>query len=234
MSNYEEIYEKVKKLTDSVEILSSLNKPGIFEPGEIVFSTSFGAEDQVLTYLIHKHLSTCELFTLDTGRLFQETYDTFASTINKYKLDITVYSPDATELAELYNNQGPNGFYDSIENRKTCCGVRKIQPLKKALTGKKVWVTGLRAEQSEHRGQMEPIEYDAHFDIIKIHPLLFWSWEKVMDFITSNGIPVNPLHKKGFPSIGCAPCTRAIAAGEDFRAGRWWWEQSKKECGLHA
>jgi phosphoadenosine phosphosulfate reductase len=234
MNHYEILHTKIKNLKDPIAILKQINEEGLFKSEEITFSTSFGAEDQVLTYLISQNLPTCEIFTLDTGRLFQETYDTFSSTVNKYKLAIKVFSPDANALSDLYAQQGANGFYETIENRKNCCGVRKIQPLKKALAGKKVWITGLRAEQSDHRGTIAPIEYDSNFDLIKIHPLLYWSWEDVLSFIEKNGIPVNPLHKKGFPSIGCAPCTRAISEGEDFRAGRWWWEQSKKECGLHA
>jgi phosphoadenosine phosphosulfate reductase len=137
-------------------------------------------------------------------------------------------------LKELYKAQGANGFYDSVENRKACCGVRKVIPLKQALKGKKIWITGLRAAQSENRSNLSKVEYDSHFDIIKVHPILDWNWDETLQYLKNNGVPTNPLHKKGFPSVGCAPCTRAIVEGEDFRAGRWWWEQSAKECGLHA
>ncbi|MEX1191845.1 MAG: phosphoadenylyl-sulfate reductase [Brumimicrobium sp.] len=229
-------YNDYKKLVEINESPSALLEAlGLFtDPADITFSTSFGAEDQVITYLLSEYFRSCPLFTLDTGRLFQETYDTYQSTINKYKLDISVFGPEAEDLKELYNAQGPNGFYNSIENRKSCCQVRKVIPLKKALQNKKVWITGLRAEQSQNRSELSRIEYDKHFDIIKIHPILNWSWEETMKYIKEKGIPVNPLHYKGFPSIGCAPCTRAIEDGEDFRAGRWWWESSAKECGLHA
>lgn len=233
MELYEKLERLISPLKDPIEILEVLRQETTDED-TLTFSSSFGAEDQVLTYLLTQHLPQCDLFTLDTGRLFQETYDTFASTVNKYKINIKVFSPSAEDLSKLYAAQGPNGFYDSIANRKSCCKIRKIEPLKKALEGKKIWITGLRAEQSERRGQLSPIEYDQHFGIIKIHPLLYWTWEEVMQYIDDNGIPSNPLHKKGFPSIGCAPCTRAIGPDEDFRAGRWWWEQSHKECGLHA
>lgn len=214
---------------------SLLKRLGQFINSEdITFSTSFGAEDQVITHLLYKQFTNCPIFTLDTGRLFQETYDTFHSTVKKYNLSIEVFSPDAEDLKELYLNQGANGFYESIENRKTCCGVRKVIPLKKALKNKKVWITGLRAEQSENRSDLSKVEYDSNFDIIKVHPILDWNWEQTIQYLNDHGVPMNPLHSKGFPSIGCAPCTRAIEDGEDFRAGRWWWEQSAKECGLHA
>lgn len=232
MSNLEELEQLVRQHNSPAELIMGLNR--LSNSADVTFSTSFGAEDQVITHLIFKHFNDCPIFTLDTGRLFQETYDTFHSTINKYKLDIEVFSPDSNDLKELYKSQGANGFYDSIENRKSCCGVRKVIPLKKALKGKKIWITGLRAEQSENRSDLSKVEYDSHFDIIKIHPILDWTWEETLNYLKDNGVPTNPLHKKGFPSIGCEPCTRAIEEGEDFRAGRWWWEQSAKECGLHA
>jgi phosphoadenosine phosphosulfate reductase len=232
MSYLEELEQLASYNNDPAELLKGLKN--ITDSADVTFSTSFGSEDQVITHLLYTHFNNCPIFTLDTGRLFQETYDTFHSTINKYKLDIEVFSPDSNDLKELYKNQGANGFYDSIENRKSCCGVRKVIPLKKALKGKKIWITGLRAEQSDNRSDLSKVEYDSHFDIIKIHPILDWTWENTLLYLKDNGVPTNPLHKKGFPSIGCAPCTRAIEEGEDFRAGRWWWEQSAKECGLHA
>jgi len=201
--------------------------------GKVVFSTSFGQEDQVITALIAKNDLPITIFTLDTGRLFQETYDVFHKTQKKYKKDIKVYFPEAASVEKLMETKGPNSFYDSVENRKECCFIRKVAPLTKALKGNAIWITGLRAEQSDNRNNLDLFEYDAHFDIIKFNPLLKWSLKEVEDYLEKNNVPQNALHKKGFVSIGCAPCTRAITADEDIRAGRWWWESSHKECGLH-
>lgn len=202
--------------------------------GKVVFSTSFGQEDQVITDLIDKSEAAITIFTLDTGRLFQETYDVFHRTLKKYKTPIKVCFPEAKAVEELLENKGPNSFFDSVENRKECCSIRKVVPLKKALAGNAVWITGLRAEQSENRSDLNLFEYDDHFQIIKFNPLLKWTLAEVQTYIDTNKVPQNSLHKKGFVSIGCAPCTRAIAEGEDIRAGRWYWEQSHKECGLHS
>lgn len=200
---------------------------------KVVFSTSFGQEDQVITALIAKKELLISIFTLDTGRMFQETYDIFHKTIKKYKIDIKSYFPEAAAVEELLNTKGPNSFYESVENRKECCFIRKVAPLTKALKGNSIWITGLRAEQSENRSDLAFFEYDAHFDIIKFNPLLKWSLKEVEEYLEKNNVPQNALHKKGFVSIGCAPCTRAIVEGEDIRAGRWSWEASHKECGLH-
>ncbi|WP_367756929.1 phosphoadenylyl-sulfate reductase [Flavobacterium sp. WC2430] len=200
---------------------------------KVVFSTSFGQEDQVITALIANSDVAINIFTLDTGRLFQETYDVFHKTLKKYKKHIEVYFPEASDVQNLLNAKGPNSFYESVENRKECCFIRKVAPLTKALKGNSVWITGLRAEQSENRNDLQFFEYDANFNIIKFNPLLKWTLEEVQKYIDDNNVPQNALHKKGFVSIGCAPCTRAIAEGEDIRAGRWWWESSHKECGLH-
>lgn len=201
--------------------------------GKVVFSTSFGQEDQVITAIIAKNDLPITIFTLDTGRLFQETYDVFHKTIKKYKKEIKVYFPEASSVEKLLETKGPNSFYDSVENRKECCFIRKVAPLTKALKGNSIWITGLRAEQSENRNDLDLFEYDPHFDIIKFNPLLRWTLVEVQKYIDDNYVPQNALHKKGFVSIGCAPCTRAITEGEDIRAGRWWWESSHKECGLH-
>ncbi|TDE03665.1 phosphoadenylyl-sulfate reductase [Flavobacterium sandaracinum] len=200
---------------------------------KVVFSTSFGQEDQVITALIAENNLPITIFTLDTGRLFQETYDVFHKTLKKYPIDIKTYFPDTTAVEVLLNKKGPNSFYESVENRKECCFIRKVAPLTKALKGNSIWITGLRAEQSENRNDLAFFEYDAHFDIIKFNPLLKWTLEEVQKYIDDHNVPQNALHKQGFVSIGCAPCTRAIAPGEDIRAGRWWWESSHKECGLH-
>ena len=200
---------------------------------KVVFSTSFGQEDQVITALIAKNDLPITIFTLDTGRLFQETYDVFHKTLKKYKIDIKTYFPETNSVEELLNKKGPNSFYESVDNRKECCFIRKVAPLTKALKGNEIWITGLRAEQSENRNDLQEFEYDEKFQVIKYNPLLKWTLEEVQKYIDDNNVPQNALHKKGFVSIGCAPCTRAITPGEDIRAGRWWWESSHKECGLH-
>ena len=200
---------------------------------KVVFSTSFGQEDQVITALIATNELPIKIFTLDTGRLFQETYDVFHKTLKKYKVNIQTFYPETSQVEQLLNTKGPNSFYESVENRKECCFIRKVVPLKKGLAGNKVWITGLRAEQSENRNDLALFEYDAHFDIIKFNPLLKWTLAEVQKYIDDNNVPQNSLHKKGFISIGCAPCTRAIVEGEDIRAGRSSWESSHKECGLH-
>jgi len=200
---------------------------------KVVFSTSFGQEDQVITAIIAEQNLPISIFTLDTGRLFEETYAVFHQTLKKYKIDIKTYFPEATAVEELVNQKGPNSFYESVENRKECCFIRKVAPLTKALNGNSIWITGLRAEQSQNRNDLALFEYDAHFEIIKFNPLLKWTLKEVEDYLETNNVPQNALHKKGFVSIGCAPCTRAIADDEDIRAGRWWWESSHKECGLH-
>ena len=200
---------------------------------KVVFSTSFGQEDQVITDLIGKNNLPITIFTLDTGRLFQETYNVFHETLKNYQIDIKTYFPDTTAVEELLNKKGPNSFYESVENRKECCFIRKVVPLTKALKGNSIWITGLRAEQSENRNNLDLFEYDEKFDIIKFNPLLKWTLEEIQKYIDDNNVPQNALHKQGFVSIGCAPCTRAITPDEDIRAGRWWWESSHKECGLH-
>lgn len=201
--------------------------------GGVRFSTALGIEDQVITHLIGAGKLDIKIFTLDTGRLFQETYDVLDLTQRKYSVPIQVYFPQAAAVENLITDKGPNSFYESVANRKECCYIRKVEPLSRALNGTKVWVTGLRAEQSANRSQMKLVEWDEQYELIKYNPLLNWTAEQVDSFIEENKVPVNSLHKKGFPSIGCAPCTRAIMPGEDPRAGRWWWESSNKECGLH-
>lgn len=204
-------------------------------PGKVVFSTSFGLEDQAITHLIFDNELPIRVFTLDTGRLFSETYSTWARTLERYKQPIEAFSPDAADLQPFLSQNGPNSFYDSVDHRKTCCHIRKVAPLANALRGQSAWVTGIRAEQSPNRLDMQDLEWDPGHQLYKFHPLFDWTWEHTRDFIRQHHIPYNALHDKGFVSIGCAPCTRAIQPGEDFRAGRWWWEDaSKKECGLHS
>ena len=203
-------------------------------PGKVVFSTSFGIEDQVITHFIFENELPIQVFTLDTGRLFPETYATWSRTVERYGRPIQAYYPDAQALQAFVSAKGPNSFYDSVDNRKSCCHIPKVEPLNRALARQSVWITGIRAEQSPNRLDMSNIEWDAVHELIKFHPIFDWTYEEVRAFVNKNGIPYNPLHDKGFVSIGCAPCTRAVRPGEDFRAGRWWWEDaSKKECGLH-
>jgi len=202
-------------------------------PGRIAFSTSFGEEDQVIADLIFKNDLPIRVFTLDTGRLFKETYDVFYKTTLKYKKQIETFFPKMEKVEALMTLKGPHSFYDSVELRKECCHIRKIEPLTRALAEVDIWITGLRAEQSENRHKMAKFQYDEKFDCIKYNPMIDWTYQQIKTYIAQNGIPYNVLHDKGFPSIGCAPCTRAVRKGDPPRAGRWWWEQSKKECGLH-
>ncbi|WP_457598589.1 phosphoadenylyl-sulfate reductase [Hydrogenimonas sp.] len=202
--------------------------------GTIALATSFGAEDQVLTHICTSIDPECEIFTLDTGRLPEETYRVWERTERLYGIRIRPLVPEQDALERLLREQGINGFYESIEKRKRCCEVRKIDPLRRALAGKDVWITGLRREQSVTRSDAKVVEYDEQFGLIKINPLLGWSTQRVWAYIREHEIPYNELHDRGYPSIGCAPCTRAVAAGEDIRSGRWWWESPEhKECGLH-
>ncbi|MFL5789178.1 MAG: phosphoadenylyl-sulfate reductase [Flavisolibacter sp.] len=203
-------------------------------PGAVTFSTSFSYEDQVVTDLIAKTGQDISLFTLDTGRLFPETYSTWSRTVDQYGLKIKAFYPQASLLEPFIEENGPNAFYASVENRKQCCNIRKVEPLKRALQNNSVWITGLRAEHSPARKDLTVFEWDETNQVIKYNPLLHWTTEEVISYIKKYAVPFNVLHEKGFVSIGCAPCTRAIKPGEDFRAGRWWWEDSsKKECGLH-
>ena len=214
-------------LRDSLAVVASLF------PGKVVFSSSLGQEDQVITDAVCKNNIAVKIFTIDTGRLFNETYELLDKTIARYKKPIQVYFPEAGDVEEFVLNKGINSFYESVENRKACCHIRKVKPLNRALAGAKVWITGLRAEQSANRMEMPVIEWDDTRQLYKFNPLIRWRYDDVMDYIKEFNVPYNSLHDKGFLSIGCAPCTRAIEPGEDARAGRWWWETSQKECGLH-
>ncbi|MFW5886339.1 MAG: phosphoadenylyl-sulfate reductase [Bacteroidota bacterium] len=201
---------------------------------KITFASSLGIEDQVITDMIMKIDKGANIFTLDTGRLFPETYDLIQKTNEKYGIKIQVYFPSAQKVEQMVNEKGINLFYDSIENRKLCCGIRKIEPLKRAFHGKEAWICGLRQEQSITRFNTNLLEFDESNGLLKINPLFNWVEQQVWDYIKEHDVPYNKLHDKGFPSIGCQPCTRAIENGEDIRAGRWWWEQPEsKECGLH-
>jgi len=203
--------------------------------GRLTFATSLGEEDQVLTDMIARAAPSITIFTLDTGRLHQETYDLLAKTQQKYnKINFKIYFPDTRKVEEMVQAKGINLFYESVENRKLCCGIRKVEPLQRALKDADAWITGLRRSQSVTRSEAKAFEWDAANNKIKINPLIDWSRDQLKTYIKEHNLDINPLHEKGFVSIGCAPCTRAVKPGEDIRAGRWWWETpEQKECGLH-
>lgn len=199
----------------------------------IVFSTSLGQEDQIITDAIFKNNLPIDVFTLDTGRLFYEHYELLAKNNAKYKIKTKVYFPDSEDVEKYVSEKGINAFYHSVENRKECCYIRKVKPLNRALEGAKVWITGLRAEQSENRENLSILEWDSQRQLHKYNPLIHWTYQEVLDYIKEHKIQDMPIHKRGYISVGCKPCTRPITEGENPRAGRWWWEESKKECGLH-
>jgi phosphoadenosine phosphosulfate reductase len=217
------------------EIVAKLQELAAQYPDKIVFSTSYSFEDQLITHLIRENQLPIRIFTLDTGRMFPETYKVMHETNKSYKANVQVFFPDARAVENLVNEKGLFSFYNSVEDRKECCFVRKVLPLKRALAGAECWITGIRAEHSPNRQNMTAWEWDAENGLHKFHPLLHWTSAEVEDYVRAHHIPYNRLHDQNFPSIGCQPCTRAVAVGEDMRAGRWWWEDtSKKECGLHA
>jgi len=202
--------------------------------GKIAFASSMGAEDQVITEMIANIDHEAKIFTLDTGRMFPETYDIIDRTNARYKINIQIYFPERELVEKMVNEKGINLFYESIQNRKECCHIRKIAPLKRALEGQEVWISGLRRSQSVTRKEVKLVEWDEGNGLIKLNPLIEWTEDQVWNYINENNIPFHKLHDKGFPSIGCQPCTRAIEPDEDVRAGRWWWELPEgKECGLH-
>lgn len=203
-------------------------------PGRVAFASSLGLEDQVLTHMIVEHELDIPIFTLDTGRLFPETYDLIDRTNKRYGVTIHTYFPAAAEVEKMVDRDGVNLFRDSIEARKRCCEVRKILPLRRAQIELDAWICGLRTGQGATRQEVEVVEWDNLADMVKINPLADWTEQSVREYVQEHEVPYNPLHDQGFPSIGCAPCTRAVAEGEDARAGRWWWEAANhRECGLH-
>lgn len=203
-------------------------------PGKAALSSSLSYEDQVLTDMMVRIRKDARIFTLDTGRQFPETYELIDRTNMQYGISIEVFFPDFRKVQEMVREHGINLFYDSVELRHKCCEIRKIEPLKRALHGVDVWISGLRRSQSVTRAGMQMVEYDAADDVLKLNPLILWSEEQVKQYVKENGVPYNRLHEKGFPSIGCQPCTRAVAPGDDIRSGRWWWEDpDHRECGLH-
>jgi len=217
-----------QSIEDQLKILVSLF------PDKILFTTSFGIEDQVITHKIFTDHLPVKVVTLDTGRLFPETYDVFSQTIIKYNKKINVYFPEYEAVEKMVTEKGPFSFYESIEKRQECCRLRKVVPLNRALAGMECWISGIRAGQSDDRSQMNYLEYDEDRKLFKFYPLFDWSFEEVENFIKENNVLYNVLHDEGYVSIGCEPCTRAVKQGDDFRSGRWWWENDGlKECGCH-
>lgn len=230
--------EEIQKLNtefekkDAQEVLSFFLRE---YKGRIALSSSLGIEDQVLTHMVCNIDNSTRIFTLDTGRLFPETYSLIDKTNKHFGINLDVYFPEASNVENMVRSKGINLFYDSIESRKQCCNVRKIEPLKRAFKNLDVWICGLRKDQSITRFFSNMVEWDEANSLLKINPLINWNEKKVWEYIRTHHIPYNELHDKGFPSIGCQPCTRAVAAGEDIRSGRWWWEAPEhKECGLHS
>ncbi|MFZ5503172.1 MAG: phosphoadenylyl-sulfate reductase [Pseudomonadota bacterium] len=219
-----------QKLAQTIAVLQQAADD--FSP--VSFANSLGAEDMVLTDLIAKHQPSIGMFSLDTGRLPQETYDLMQEVRARYSVPLKIYFPDAAQVEALVARIGVNGFYDSVENRKACCHVRKVEPLKRALQGKQAWITGMRHDQAVTRGSLQVSSFDAENGLQKINPLLDWTNAEIWEYLRQNDVPYNKLHDRFYPSIGCAPCTRPVTPGEDIRSGRWWWEQPEnKECGLH-
>ena len=231
-------------IKEKIEVLK--NKAKDLSPEQIIeltyvefgnrvnFATSLGEEDQIILDMISKVAPKIDVFTLDTGRLHHETYDLLAKNQKKYRINFKIFYPDTTSVEKMVRDKGINLFYESFENRKLCCGVRKVEPLRRALKNVDAWICGLRREQTVTRSHIEIFDWDENNQKIKISPIAFWTMEDVHKYINENNVDVNPLHAKGYMSIGCAPCTRAVKPGEDIRAGRWWWEApEQKGCGLH-
>lgn len=221
-------------LQPKIEATIARLQAAVRDYGRVVYSSSLGAESLVLTDLIWTHVPEIEIFTLDTGRLHEETLSLIERLERRYGKRMKVFYPDPDALQAWVSANGINGFYNGVAERQGCCAVRKIEPFKRAIAGAGAWVTGVRREQSSTRALAQPVEIDqANGGIARISPILDWTHDEVWHYIRSRRLPYNPLHDKGFPSIGCAPCTRAVEPGEDSRSGRWWWENSEsKECGL--
>ena len=219
-----------KKIEQVKEVLATAAR----EFASATFANSLGAEDMVLTDLIAKFQPDIVMFSLDTGRLPQETYDLMQAVRESYSVPLHIYFPESDQVENYVAQNGVNGFYNSVENRKACCHIRKVAPLKRALQGKKAWITGMRRDQAVTRGGLAVSSFDADHGLQKFNPLLDWSNAEVWEYLKQYDVPYNKLHDRFFPSIGCAPCTRSVTPGEDIRSGRWWWENPEnKECGLH-
>lgn len=234
MSEREREAERLRTESAGMEVRELLRLVARKYAGRILFATSLGAEDQVVTHLLAETAPDLPIVTLDTGRLPQETYDLIEATRRFFGREIRVLFPDAGAVESLVRERGPNLFYEGVAERKACCNARKVLPLTRALAGQSAWITGMRRAQSVTRSELGRIEYDAANDMIKLNPLIDWSRERVWDYIHAHGLPYNKLHDRGYPSIGCLPCTRAVLPGEDERSGRWWWERPEsRECGIH-
>ncbi len=221
-------------LNDKVNAVVAVLQATVSKFAPVTFASSLGAEDMVLMDLIYRNLIDIEIFSLDTGRLPEETYSLMSETIRHYGRSCSVYAPESGSVERMVKSFGINGFFESVEARKACCHARKVEPLGRALSGKGAWITGLRANQSTSREAISLSTVDHAHGLQKVNPLFDWSESDVWTYLRENSVPYNALHDRGFPSIGCAPCTRAIQPGEDIRAGRWWWENAEaKECGLH-
>ncbi|WP_041936755.1 phosphoadenylyl-sulfate reductase [Blattabacterium sp. (Blattella germanica)] len=231
----QECLSDLSKEIKSPSVEEKLKTLSNFFPGKIVFSTSFNIEDQLISHFILSNKIPIKIFTLDTGRFFEETYKVWENTNKFYGYSISAYYPDQEKLEEFLSKNGPNSFYNNVKNRIKCCFLRKVEPLKRALKGNFVWITGLRAEHSLDRKKLNYLEWDSKYHLIKYHPLYNWKLEVIEKMVKKHKVPYNPLYDKGFLSIGCAPCTRSVKCGESYRSGRWWWEDDsiKKECGLH-
>jgi phosphoadenosine phosphosulfate reductase len=226
--------ELIKIIDEKSKNVISLIQKNIEKYSSVAFANSLGAEDMVLIDLIQKNKLSVEAFSIDTGRLPPETYNLIQKVEDKYQFKIKLYFPDHQKVESYVNTNGINAFYNSVDLRKSCCAIRKVEPLNRALKDKKVWITGMRQEQSQTRFALKEEEFDEVHQSQKLNPLCTWSELEVWAYIKINDVPYNTLHDQFYPSIGCAPCTRAISAGEDIRAGRWWWEDPQnKECGLH-
>ncbi len=224
----------MSKLQKKIEQVKDVLADAARDFSPVTFANSLGAEDMVLTDLIAKFQPDIAMFSLDTGRLPQETYDLMQAVRERYSAPLQIYFPDSAQVENFVAQNGVNGFYDSVENRKECCRIRKVQPLKRALAGKKAWLTGMRHDQAVTRGGLAVSSFDADHGLQKFNPLLDWTNAEVWEYIKQNDVPYNKLHDRFYPSIGCAPCTRSVTPGEDIRSGRWWWENPEnKECGLH-
>lgn len=224
----------MSKLQKKIEQVKDVLAEAARDFSPVTFANSLGAEDMVLTDLIAKFQPDIAMFSLDTGRLPQETYDLMQAVRERYSVPLQIYFPDSAQVENFVAQNGVNGFYDSVENRKECCRIRKVQPLKRALAGKKAWITGMRRDQAVTRGGLTVSSFDADHGLQKFNPLLDLTHAEVWEYIKQNDVPYNKLHDHFYPSIGCAPCTRSVTPGEDIRSGRWWWENPEnKECGLH-
>ena len=226
--------ELPNRIEQKAEAVRSALAAAVRTQGRVVYANSLGAEAMVLTDIIWTHVPQIEIFSIDTGRLHQETYDLIEKLQWRYRRTLRLVHPHAEALERFAAERGVNGFYHSLEARLSCCEVRKVEPFKRAIAGYDAWVTGVRREQSAARALAQPLEWDAQYGLYKVSPLLEWSEAEIWQYIRERKLPYNVLHDRQFPSIGCAPCTRAIQPGESHRAGRWWWEQSEsRECGLH-